>query len=350
MINLSNNHGSEDCAARPAGIPWSLIIEALFLIYAMGILIHMGKGPNVRTLAITFVSIVLEAFPFMLIGSLVGGFIEEFVPEERISSILPQGKLRTVFLAAGMGMAFPVCECAIVPVVRRLLNKGAPLSAAVAFLLGGPIVNPIVLVSTAVAYKMDWGICAIRLIAGYLIAVAIGLSMGMFFRKAPALLPQDNLEHGHTGCEFSGYDRAVNGGHGSRIIGALAHAADDFFHIAHFLVIGAFIAATIQTTVDRAAFLFFAESPSLSIITMMSLAVALNLCSEADAFVAASFQFSVPLSGQMAFMVLGPMLDLKLLFMYLGLFRKRAIAALSGMTIVGVFLAMMILQAFIGRM
>jgi len=83
---------------------------------------------------------------------------------------------------------------------------------------------------------------------------------------------------------------------------------------------------------------------------MMSLAVALNLCSEADAFVAASFQFSVPLSGQMAFMVLGPMLDLKLLFMYLGLFRKRAIVALSGMTIVGVFLAMMILQAFIGRM
>ena len=79
-------------------------------------------------------------------------------------------------------------------------------------------------------------------------------------------------------------------------------------------------------------------------------AVALNLCSEADAFVAASFQFTVPFSGQMAFMVLGPMLDLKLLFMYLGLFQKRAIVALSGMTVVAVFGAMMVLQAFIGWM
>jgi uncharacterized membrane protein YraQ (UPF0718 family) len=336
----------EDRPAGPGGIPWGLILEAFFLVYAMAILIHLGEGHYVRTLAITFVGIVLEALPFMLTGALVGGFIEVFVSEKRIASILPTGKFRTVFLAAAMGMVFPVCECAIVPVIRRLISKGAPLSAAVAFLLGGPIVNPIVFFSTAVAYRMNWQISAIRLVAGYVIAVGIGFAMGALFRKTPALLP-NCLGQSPNGCACCGHDHAGNGENGSRLLGALTHAAEDFFHIAHFLVIGAFVAASIQTTVDRFAFLLFAEFPSLSIL-MMALAVALNLCSEADAFVAASFQFTVPFSAQMAFMVLGPMLDLKLLFMYLGVFRKRAIVALSGMTVVAVFGAVTVLRLFMG--
>lgn len=330
---------------RPAGIPWLLILEGLFLVYAIAILVHTGRGPYLQTLSVTFVGILLEAFPFMLIGALAGGFIEEFVSEERIAAILPRGKRRTVFLAAGMGMLFPVCECAIVPVVRRLIHKGAPLSAAVAFLLGGPIVNPIVLASTVVAYGVDWRTGAIRLLAGYVIAVAIGFSMGRLFRKSPALLSENALPDDHTGCACCGHEQSTHAGKGSRIASALAHAAEDFFQIGHFLVIGAFIAATIHTTVDRTVFLFFSEWPSLSILMMMSLALALNLCSEADAFVASSFQYLVPFSSQMAFMVLGPMLDVKLLLMYLGLFRKRAIAALSGMTLVAVFGAMMLLHA-----
>ena len=270
-------------------IPRALIMEALFLLYAVLILIQMEKSAFIRTLAITFVGIVLEAMPFMLIGSLVGGFIAEFVSEARISAILPKGRFHTVFLAAGMGMIFPVCECAIVPVVRRLVGKGLPLSAAVAFLLGGPIVNPIVLASTTVAYRMNWGPGAIRLVVGYLIAVGVAFGMGFFFRKIPAVLPQGNPANDAESCECCAHDHAVRDPNGSRIIGALSHSAQDFFQIAHFLVIGAFIAATLQTTVDRSAFLFLAERPSLAIIAMMSLAVALNLCSEADAFVAASF-------------------------------------------------------------
>jgi uncharacterized protein len=347
MTDTSSIHSCEEQPPRSGAIPWPLILEALFLVYAMAILIHLGKGPYVRTLAITFVGIVLEALPFMLTGALVGGVIEVFVSEKRIASILPPGKFRTVFLAAAMGMAFPVCECAIVPVIRRLIGKGAPLSAAVAFLLGGPIVNPIVFFSTAVAYRMDLQIGAIRLVTGYVIAVGIGFAMGALFSNTPALL-QNCLQQGHNGCACCGHDHTGNGGKGARLLEALTHAAEDFFHIGHFLVIGAFIAASIQTSVDRSAFLLFAEFPSLSILMMMALAVVLNLCSEADAFVAASFQFTMPFSAQMAFMVLGPMLDLKLLFMYLGLFRKRAIVALSGMTVVAAFGAMTVLRLFMG--
>ena len=349
MMHFSANHSCEDRPAVSDCIPWGTILESLFLVYAVAILIQLGKGPYIRTLAITFTGIILEALPFMLIGALVGGFIEGFVSEKRIASILPNGKYRTVFLAAAMGMIFPVCECAIVPVVRKLVHKGVPLSAAVAFLLGGPIVNPIVMVSTAVAYRMDWRVGIVRLVAGYIIAVAIGFVMGELFTKTPAFL-RDGPEHVHDGCESCGHAHTHTEGGWSRVTGALAHAAGDFFHIAHYLVIGAFVAASIQTSVDRSAFLFFSGSPYLSIVTMMALAVALNLCSEADAFVAASFQFTVPFSGQMAFMVLGPMLDLKLLFMYVALFRKRAIVALSSMTATAVFCAMIVLQIFIGWM
>ncbi len=329
-------------------IPKGLIIEAAFLIYAIALLAHWGETEYVRTLSVTFVSIVLEAFPFMLIGSVIGGLIEEFVSEEKISSILPEGKLRTVFVAAGMGMIFPVCECAVVPVVRRLLRKGAPFPAAIAFLLGGPIVNPVVFASTAVAYRLDWGVCAIRLIAGYFIAVGIGLSMGMLFRKGSAVLPEVDLTSNHMHKVCCGHNHMAGGLSGSRVVSAFTHAAHDFLDITGFLVMGAFIAALLQSSVDRTSFLFFAEYPSASIILMMSLAVVLNLCSEADAFVAASFRFLVPLSGQMAFMVLGPMLDLKLVFMYTRVFRKGAIIVLAGMTVFTVFMAMVVLHGFVG--
>jgi uncharacterized membrane protein YraQ (UPF0718 family) len=121
----------------------------------------------------------------------------------------------------------------------------------------------------------------------------------------------------------------------------MAHAADDFADVAGYLVLGAFIAAVIQSSIDRSAFLVLGESSSLSVGAMMLLAVVLNLCSEADAFVAASFRLSVPMSAQMAFMVLGPMLDLKLVFMYFNLFRKRTILVLTIVTSAVVYVTML---------
>ena len=126
---------------------------------------------------------------------------------------------------------------------------------------------------------------------------------------------------------------------------ALSHAAEDFFDIVRFLVIGAFIAALLQTLVPRQIFAAAVSPPVFSILLMMIMAVVLNLCSEADAFVAASFRSSpVPLSAQLGFMILGPMLDLKLILMYLNVFRIRAIAALAVFTFSAVFLGMILLE------
>ena len=335
-------------AFRPEGGTHRLaLLEAVFIVFAYALLVFWSRSPWGRTLSITFVAIIFEALPFMLVGSLVGGLIEVFVSQKRIVSILPKGKNRAVFIAAGMGAVFPVCECAIVPVIRRLLSKGISPSAAIAFLLSGPIVNPIVFASTAVAYRLDWRVAIIRLGAGYLIAVLVGLGLGFFLKSEDAVLK----DQGHTLANQSGADHETTLYFGNRLwirlTDALHHAAVDFFDMGRFLIMGAFVAATIQSVVDRSILFTFAENPLLAIAVMMVLAIVLNLCSESDAFVASTFRFSVPLSGQMAFMVLGPMFDLKLLFMYLGVFGKKAIIYLVLSVLISVFVAMVLINFFL---
>ncbi|MBI9074493.1 MAG: permease [Desulfatibacillum sp.] len=317
-------------------------VQSLFLILAVLFYILWGQEEEFRTFSIIFSSIVLEAFPFMLLGALIGGLIEVFVPRERIAGILPKRPLLTVFLAAALGLVFPVCECAIVPVVRRLIKKGLPLGAAIAYLLGGPIVNPLVAASTLVAYAMTWQAAFTRLAIGYAIAASAGLLMDMFFTREQAILPENRADHGgcdcRNGCEASGTFL-------QRLYAGLVHGARDFFDIGRFLIMGAFVAALLQTMVSRDIFASAMGIPLLSILLMMVLAVVLSLCSEADAFVAASFRFSgMPFSAQMGFMVLGPMLDIKLVLMYLSLFRKRAIIALSSLTVLLVFLSMLVME------
>lgn len=299
----------------------------------------------------------------MFVGALIGGLIESFVSRERMTSLLPQKSWLTVCIAAGAGTIFPVCECAVVPVVKRLLGKGLPLSAAVSYLLGGPIFNPIVAASTALAYSFYWKIVIIRMAFGYAIAVLIGLVMGHLFDKTNAIkeicLQQHNpIQHmcscgchvnnkhvtkhsdkNKPDCEYElhhpvvGVEAWLN-----KIAMAFQHASHDFLSVGHYLIIGAFVAAFAQTHLERSTFLYLSETPALSILLMMGLAILLNLCSEADAFISASFQGLIPLSAQAAFLLTGPMFDLKLLMMYQNIFQPKAI----------IYLALLILITVLG--
>jgi uncharacterized protein len=347
-------------------------LPALFLAVA-AICLPIVADPDADTfgaLSVVFISIVLEAIPFMLIGSLVGGLIEAFISRERLVTVLPQRGWLTVCFAAGLGLIFPVCECAVVPVVRRLLGKGLPLPAAIAYLLGGPIVNPIVASSTALAYAFDWRIVLLRLVCGYTLAVAVGLVMGRLFNSATALKdngtgsqvadrpcgceafplaggsgsdgsmeieggpPSDQSPHSHCACGPSHIQ--IPDGWVEKVGAAVNHAMDDFLAVGHYLIIGAFIAALAQTGIERSVFLNLTSIPLLSVALMMALAILLNLCSEADAFIAASFQGLMPVPAQLAFMLTGPTFDLKLLLMYQGIFKRRAILVLAGLILVAV--------------
>ncbi len=318
-------------------------LPALFLAAALVFLPSGSESASLNSLAIVFVSIVLEAIPFMLIGSLVGGFIEAFISRERMATFLPRKGWLTVCIAAGAGIVFPVCECAVVPVVRRLIGKGLPFSAAIAYLLGGPIVNPIVAASTAMAYAFDWRIVILRMGLGYGIAVVIGMLMGGLFAGSEAI--KDNgaaLENNASSCSCHHHSHvhthATSDNWVDKAGAAFTHAMDDFLAVGHYLVIGAFIAALAQTYIDRSSFLSLTSIPVLSVLLMMVLAILLNLCSEADAFIAASFQGLMPMPAQMAFLLTGPMFDLKLLLMYQSVFKRRAIVTLATL-ILGAVLA-----------
>jgi hypothetical protein len=343
---------------RLAAVDW---LPAVFLVAAFCFLPAGSDSSTLNSLAIVFISIVLEAIPFMLMGSLVGGVIEAFLSRERMTALLPKRGWQTVCAAAAAGILFPVCECAVVPVVRRLVGKGFPFAAAIGYLLGGPIVNPIVAASTALAYAFDWRMVALRLIGGYFLAVAIGLVMGRLFQNVPALI-RIGADPVPASCSCLHDPHAAACGCGSthhaetpvdwmdKAGAAFMHAKNDFLAVGHYLVIGAFIAALAQTVVERSLFMELANIPMISVLLMMSLAILLNLCSEADAFIAASFQGMMPVSAQLAFLLTGPMLDLKLLLMYRSLFTKRAIVALAGLVAVLVFLFSMGYEALDGRL
>ena len=320
--------------------------EVIFLV-VVGFLLLMGTTPAWKSLvdniSINFFAVILEALPFMLIGSLAGGLIEVFVPITLIDRAFRQRPIRAVFLAGGLGLLIPVCECAIIPVVRRLLGKGVPFSSAITFLLAGPIVNLIVLWSTAIAYSYFWPVVFIRLVCGYVIAVTIGLLFGLFFTHANGL-HRDLFYTGQEACGCGSAHGAANEPLVTRMRHALEHACEDFFAVGRYLVIGAFIASILRSTISLETFTDLMGSPWLAILIMMVMAVVLNLCSEADAFIAASFRDLLPGSAQMAFMVLGPMLDIKLLLMYLSVFRKRVIVSLCLTVPSLVFLVMLLLE------
>ena len=322
-------------------------LQTIFLVFALFFYL-LGKSPAwhglVNNVSINFVAIIVEALPFMLLGTLAGGIIEVFVPVAWVERFFGRKKIRAVFLAGGMGLFFPTCECAIVPVVRRLLGKGVPFAAAITFMLAGPIVNIIVTWSTAIAYTYNWSVVSIRLLCGYVVAVFVGLLLSRFFNRRNGIITGVHLNHSQ-GCGCTVQEHVTILWH-QKARHAPGHAADDFFTVGRYLVIGAFIAALLRSSVPLDAFTGLMGSPIAAIALMMLMAVLLNLCSEADAFISASFRWLLPGSAQMGFMVLGPMFDLKLLLMYFSIFRNRVIIALCATVPTTVFLLMLILEYF----
>jgi len=259
------------------------------------------------------IAILLEAFPFVLVGAIVSGLIEVLVPAEKLARLIPKSLLARLAVAPLLGILLPVCECGVVPVVRRLIKKGLPLEMAVVYLLSGPIVNPIVLASTVMAFARTrpwWAMPAARAGLGILIAVTVGLVLFATSRKRPA-------ETADAAPESYGQDE-------SALVHILHHAANDFLLLGGFLLLGSLIAAGAQAFVPRTILVSIGQTPVAASAGMMALAFVLNLCSEADAFVAASFvQFTF--ASKLAFLVLGPMLDVKLVAMYLAALPRRVL-------------------------
>jgi uncharacterized protein len=285
-----------------------LALGAIYLLVRFGDPTQLGW---VRNFLIVFGSLLVEAVPFVVLGAFVSAAIEVFVPASAFTRIGRLPRAVQAPAAALAGVTFPVCECGSIPVARRLVAKGLAPSAAVTFMLAAPIVNPVVVASTFVAYRGRdtlWVMVAGRFVLGLVVAMAVGWVIGA--RRPEELLRRITSIEGHE----------VEGGE-ARWRRFFAHLAGDATFMGRFLILGAAIAATIQTFVPQTIVDGLASLPVLSLVAMMALAYLMSLCSESDAFVAASFVSFGP-GPQLAFLVFGPMVDTKLTALYLGTYSR----------------------------
>ena len=285
-----------------------------------------------------FLGIFIEAAPFLLLGSLAAGLIAEFVTPDDIARFFPRNKIAASIAGALLGMVFPVCECGVVPVVRRLYQKGFPISAGIAFLLGAPVLNPIVIASTYAAFGLGpifWGRIAFTL----LIAAGIGLVFSTQSNLARVIVPRTlvpvmggmdegrrpRLEGKPPSHPFPAPHFRPSASISIRLQNAFSVATDEFFDMGRFLVVGALIATTLQTFVPQQTLIGIGRGPVSSVIALQLLAFVLSVCSTVDAFLALSFVNTFTVGAIIAFLVFGPMVDIKSTMLYLNVFRPRVV-------------------------
>jgi uncharacterized membrane protein YraQ (UPF0718 family) len=293
---------------------------------------------TVEDFIVRFTAILYEALPFIILGAVIAGVLEELLPQRLLARVLPRSRFLAIALGGLLGLVFPMCECGIIPVMRRLLRKGLPLSCCVAYLLAGPVINVVVILSTFVAFsgmektmvggKLDYQMgslwmTGLRAGLAYAVAVITALIVEAVHKRHgnKLLVPLAMPTTGSDKDDADGPPRTV----GQRLSAISETALHDFVDITIFLILGALLSAFTRQVVSQNTIAELSQNHAvLSIALMMGLAVLLCLCSEADAFVAASFVTLRP-SAKLAFLVLGPMLDLKLYMMYTRVFRPRLI-------------------------
>ena len=257
--------------------------------------------------ATVFSGVFVQALPFLVLGVVVSGTIAAFVSPERLASWLPRRPAAAVLVAGVGGAALPGCECGSVPVARRLYAPGRTGAAALTFMLSAPAINPVVLVATAVAFPGEPLMVLARCVASLATAVIMGLAWMRFGREewVTRSLPRTDRRPGES--RWTVFSEA---------------ARHDFLQAASYLVLGAAAAAALRVMVPDWIFEHLAGHLLLGVLTMAVLAVVLALCSEADAFVAASLTM-LPLVPRLVFLVVGPAVDVKLSAMQAGTFGRR---------------------------
>jgi uncharacterized protein len=297
-----------------------LAVVLVLLLVVRNRLAGWLSGPGLQTWTTVFVSVMVQAMPFLVFGVLLSAVIAVFVPRSFWAKALPSHPALAVPAAGMAGVILPGCECGSVPIAGSLIRRGVTPAAALAFLLAAPAINPIVLTATVIAFPGQPQMAVARGLASLVVAVAMGWLWLRLGKTEWIRLPhRPDLDDTSKARAF------------------WAACRHDVMHAGGFLVIGAAAAATINVVVPGAWLQKLAEDPIVSILVLATLAVLLSICSEADAFVAASLtQFS--LTSRLVFLVVGPMVDLKLISMQAGVFGRRFMVRFAPTTFVAAIL------------
>lgn len=315
-----------------------IVLVLLLLSFSTNFKLSFDIPPSLLNLNTIFLSILIEALPFVLIGVLIAGVIQIFVTEEHIQRWIPKNKVLAIIMSCIIGALFPACECGIVPIVRRLIGKGVPIPAAIGFMLTGPLINPIVIASTYMAFGNDFKIAGLRMGLGFFVALIVAFVVGIIFKGNQL----KSSIHTRSSDTFTKKESFL-----TKFWSMLTHSIDEFFDMGKYLVMGAFLAAFVQTYLPAKALLEAGSGTVSSLAVMMGLAYVLSLCSEADAFIGASFSNIFPTSSILGFLIFGPMMDLKNTLMMLSVFRVKFVFSVLALIISIIFITIMLTQSFI---
>ena len=275
-----------------------------------------------------FLSIIIEALPFVLIGAIISGIIEVFITPEAVLKWLPKKKIPRILFGSLVGFLFPSCECGIVPIINRFLEKKVPSYTAIPFLVTAPVINPIVLFATYSAFGNSWKMALLRALGSFLVGLTLGIALG-FIWSEDIQKPERKIDHVH---DFSHLPFI------QKVYQSLIQAVDEFFDMGRYLVFGSLFAALVQVYVPTRILTSISATPVTAIALLMLLSFLLSLCSEADAFIGSSLLSSFGFSPVLAFLVIGPMLDVKNLLMMKSYFTNRFILQFISVTLLVVFL------------
>jgi uncharacterized membrane protein YraQ (UPF0718 family) len=269
-----------------------------------------------RTFALTVVSLCLEALPFLLLGSLAAALVRSYLPVGVLSRMARRLGPAGIPVAALSGLVAPVCECAIVPTVRGLRERGLPLPYAITVLVSVPIINPVVIASTIAAFPGRAELVWARFLGGAAVAVITGFVFFAIYgtrEEAPRPASGAGNSHVETAHHQSHHHHmdplTVSPAHP---LGDIVHATlHEFLEVSRYFVTGALLSSLLQVAVPPETFTRLGSSLVVAVLAMITLAFVLSVCSEADAFLGKAFLPLMPAPAVIAFLVFGPMMDLK---------------------------------------
>ena len=298
-----------------------------------------------------FQGLLLEAIPFLLLGVAIAGLARWLVPQKAWIGKLPRNPLLAPITGALMGFALPACECGNVPVARRLIASGAPMGTAFGFLFAAPVLNPIVLASTWAAFPNQPWLLIGRPLAAFLLAVLLSVLLVQLPDSQlleAALLEERRMSQPLASLGLLERNSGLIGtplpieqprsAQRERIGDVIDQSSREFLDLLALLVLGCIIAALVQTWIPRSWLLAVGSAPTASILALMALAVVVSVCSSVDAFLALGFAAQVTPGALMSFLLLGPVVDLKLVGLFTVLMRPRAIALTAVAASLGVLL------------
>ncbi len=302
---------------------------------------------TIKDISIVFISIFFESLPFLLLGAIISSIIENYVSNDTMAKLIPKNKIFGCIVGVILGFFLPACDCAVIPVTKRLIKKKVPINVAVSFMLASPIINPVVLLSTYYAFfDKNPNIFWFRLLFGIVIALIVGIIIGIIFNNKQ-VIKNEMLEDEECEC----HNHECHGQHKhsfkESFVNICKHTLFDVIDVLKFLMFGAFIASCVQVLLPRSVLLVFSNNNVLSILVLMIFAYLISLCSTSDSFVGKSLLSSFSKSSVLAYLLLGPMIDVKNTFVLLGNYKKKFTICLISSIFIVVFIVSLLIGGLV---